>query len=243
MPMSPTTFPLRKISVTRLWNDDAYSYSIPLAPNDPVTLIHGINGCGKTTFLKLISYFGSGRITAMTAIPFQSLTLEYVSGTLTIEQGNRISSPAIDDRWRLRSRRLDPERLKSFQRHQLARPSHATTLSFTFEYTTHSPMESWDFEMTDEEWAVVICEAVELVYRNGLDSFVDTSTNREFSAQELITAFRDHPGVANQMTDECPRWLQSLADSCDLRLIETQRLQRMSRTRNDAQIRYRARSD
>ena len=246
MPLASTSFPLREIRVTRLWNDDAYTYSIPIGTSDPVTLIHGINGCGKTTFLKLISYFGSGRIPAMTAIPFESLTLEYETGTLTIVQGNRTapaSSP--DDKRRSLSalRRFEPERLKAYQRHKLAHTCSLTTLTFTFERKDGSRPDAWEFEMSDEEWATVICDAVEPVYRKGLDTFEDTSTNREFSAQELIAAFRDYPGVSNEVTDECPQWLQSLADSCDLRLIETQRLQRLSRTRNDAQVRYRARGD
>jgi len=77
------------------------------------------------------------------------------------------------------------------------------------------------------------------IQRVGHDRFLDESTRRTYSTNELIEVFRDYPGVSDDVCDDVPDWLQALIDNCDLRLIETQRLQRQWRAKDDDVVRYR----
>jgi predicted ATPase len=244
-------FPLRSVTIKGLWNTPHRPYSIPLNNHSPVTLIHGLNGCGKTTFLKLLSFFGTRRFPAMTGIVFESLTLEYAGGTLTVSQNER-TAPESDDEDRLaqlmRNRRLRPE--VRVARDWLAHNRsaglgryHAVELNFSFIPAIGGATEVWSFRMTDDDWAERISNAVETIIRGGYGQFTDLSTGREYSSQELISAFRDYPGVVDYQAEPVPQWLRDLIDSCDLKLVETQRLQRFARTKADSQFRYRARGE
>jgi predicted ATPase len=243
--------PLRRVTVTGLWNTPHPPYTIPLNSNSPITLIHGLNGCGKTTFLKMVSFLGARRFAAMTAIVFDSLALEYASGVLTVVQNER-TAPEEDEEHRvsqlMRMRRLRPDvraarDLLAHSGSMRIGPYHAVELTFSYAPTIGGAPDPWSFRMSDDEWSDRICETVEPIVRSGYGQFTDISTGRDYSVQELIAAFRDYPGVAEYQSEPGPQWLRDLIDSCDLRLVETQRLQRVARPKADSQSRYRMRGD
>jgi len=244
-----TEVAIRRIRLESLWNEKGRNFDIPLGGHGSVTLIHGLNGCGKTTLLKLLSDFGRRRFFSVACVQFKCVTLEYAGGDLVIERLER-SQPEPDEVMPGR-RQMDPffGRLESEQRRiWMRRPRspdfRAVDLMFEFrpkeETSPRPPIQKFSF--IDEEAAERIVEVVDPVVRIGDNLYRDESTVRQFKAQELIAFFRDHPDVASQQS-VCEPWLQAIVESCDLMLVDTQRLQRRSRVKAESQLRYRLRGE
>jgi|SRR5450759_1624077 predicted ATP-binding protein involved in virulence len=62
------------ISVEKLFGN--LDYSIPLS-SEGITFIHGPNGCGKTTLLRLVYSLLSGDFQSLKSIEFHSLELHF----------------------------------------------------------------------------------------------------------------------------------------------------------------------
>ena len=58
-------------------------YGIDLITNEiPLTILHGLNGCGKTTFLKLIFYLLTGQYKRALRIKFSKISFKFENGTI-----------------------------------------------------------------------------------------------------------------------------------------------------------------
>lgn len=66
---------IRKFIVKKLFN--LYDYSLDFITDSPITIIHGINGVGKTTVLRLISSIIKGDLKTLGSIPFVSATIVF----------------------------------------------------------------------------------------------------------------------------------------------------------------------
>ena len=64
---------IRKFIVKKLFN--LYDYSLDFITDNPITIIHGINGVGKTTVLRLISSIIKGDLDTLQSIPFVSANI------------------------------------------------------------------------------------------------------------------------------------------------------------------------
>jgi ABC-type ATPase involved in cell division len=240
--------PLRRITLESLWNEKGRNFDIPLKDDGSITLIHGLNGCGKTTLLKLLSDIGRRRLFSVACVPFEVLTLQYVDGNLIIERSERLQ-PEADEAIPSKPQ-LDPRvfyTLGSEQRRMWMRRLRSTEFRAVDLHIEFIPGEGarppiQKFSFIDEEWAERIVEVVDPVVRIGDNLYRDEATARQFTAQELIAFFRDQPEIANQQS-ACEPWLQNVIESCDLVLVDTQRLQRRSRLKADNQLRYRLRGD
>ncbi len=240
--------PLRRITLRSLWNEKGRDFDIPLGANGAITLIHGLNGCGKTTLLKLLSDFGRRRFFSVACVQFETLTLQYEDGDLIIERSER-SQPEVEEAVPSR-RQIDPrvfygiesEQRRLWMRRLRSAEFRAVDLLFEFRPNKGTPPPVQKFSFIDEEWAERIVEVVDPVMRIGDNLYRDDSTTRQFNAQELIAFFRDQPDIASQQS-VCEPWLQGLIESCDLMLVDTQRLQRRSRVKTDAHLRYRFRGE
>ena len=70
---------LQRVEVDGLFG--IYDHRIDLDPNDRITLLHGRNGVGKTTILRMISAFLRGSITYFRRIPFARFFLTFQDGS------------------------------------------------------------------------------------------------------------------------------------------------------------------
>lgn len=243
-----TGVPLRRIKLDSLWHEEGRNFDIPLGVHGPVTLIHGLNGCGKTTLLKLLSDFGRRRFFSVACVQFALLTLEYVDGDLVIERSERLQ-PDPEEVMPGR-RQVDPrvfhgiesEQRRLWMRRLRSQEFRAVDLVFEFRPKEGNSTLTQKFSFIEEEWAERIVEVVDPVVRIGDNLYRDDSTSRQFKAQELIAFYRDQPEVANQPS-ACEPWLQAIIESCDLMLVDTQRLQRRSRVKAESQFRYRLRGE
>ena len=66
---------IRNISIEGLF--DTFDHEIPLFQHEPLTIIHGPNGVGKTSILKLISGCLRPSLPLLRSVPFKKLSLTF----------------------------------------------------------------------------------------------------------------------------------------------------------------------
>jgi len=76
-----------------------FDHSIPLQKIEPVTLIHGPNGFGKTVMLRMVAGCLQGKRNAFEHTPFLEFHLEFDDGTARIVRRHMEPGPDIE-RWR-----------------------------------------------------------------------------------------------------------------------------------------------
>jgi predicted ATPase len=78
------TKPMRvsRITVKQLFNTFDHSVRLNLASR--VTIIHGLNGLGKTTLLKMVRSLCSGRYTELQAVPFAGFQIDFDDGSSVV---------------------------------------------------------------------------------------------------------------------------------------------------------------
>jgi ABC-type lipoprotein export system ATPase subunit len=84
---------VRNISVTGLFG--IFDHEIPLQEEGRITIIHGLNGIGKTIVLRMIHEALTGKETVLRSVPFDRFQLAFGSGeTLVIEKDGLWSAMA-----------------------------------------------------------------------------------------------------------------------------------------------------
>jgi energy-coupling factor transporter ATP-binding protein EcfA2 len=88
--MHPAGSNIRRVLVDSLFGDESYSYRIDTDSLADIArhifIIHGENGCGKTTILQILFHILStapqrGHKTALSRVPFRRFEVEFASGT------------------------------------------------------------------------------------------------------------------------------------------------------------------
>lgn len=69
---------ITKIEIERLFN--TFDHTITLKNDERVTIIHGTNGVGKTTILRLVNSLFSGSLREIREVPFKHLALSFDDG-------------------------------------------------------------------------------------------------------------------------------------------------------------------
>lgn len=93
-----------RISVQKLFG--SLDHDIELRRTDRVTLIHGINGVGKTKLLELTAALTQGRLDRLMEVPFEELRVGFDDGmTVVVAQDSQRQQPLFKEGPRLRSRR------------------------------------------------------------------------------------------------------------------------------------------
>ncbi|MCH2534366.1 MAG: ATP-binding protein [Bdellovibrionales bacterium] len=76
---------ITKVEINKLFLRESFNYVIPLNEKDGVTIIHGPNGCGKTTFLKLLSWVAEKDFEKIAKVPFESMKFYFNTGYMEIK--------------------------------------------------------------------------------------------------------------------------------------------------------------
>jgi hypothetical protein len=149
--------------VTKLFG--VLNHVVELNREDRVTILHGINGVGKTKLLDLTAALTAGQMWRLMSVPFEKLRVELDDGT-AIEVRRDLSEPPRkpkeDDRpWGL-----------SLERINIA--DHAVLASWTYDKTTegqyHPELPPWLEPLTDSFW-------------------IDTRTNKKVSAGRIAMKY------------------------------------------------------
>lgn len=71
---------IKSIKVEKLFGK--FNHTVNLSPNNRIAIIYGLNGVGKTVFLKMISSCIGGNLEIFSKIPFERFSIEHYSGKI-----------------------------------------------------------------------------------------------------------------------------------------------------------------
>ncbi|UXE63184.1 MAG: AAA family ATPase [Woronichinia naegeliana WA131] len=87
---------IKQISITKLFG--IFDHVIPLNLDERITIIHGINGVGKTSILRLINGLFNGQYSELLIIPFQEIKIDFDFNTsICLKQNAKTFSNSITD--------------------------------------------------------------------------------------------------------------------------------------------------
>jgi ABC-type lipoprotein export system ATPase subunit len=195
---------IRKLIIERLF--DIFDHDIPFKTEDRVTIIHGPNGVGKTTILKLLADLFGKRFHFLRVCPYKKLGIEF------------------DEK---------PRRILSVERLLPKKPENPVQLKFILrsgnkkleEYTTKPLKEDRDIRRHLPMPIHAIEEYIEPLERVGPYRWVDRSTGDILDINDVFTAYGDLlPFEFPSTFTVIPDWLEDIFDQLPTHFIQTQRL-------------------
>lgn len=183
-----------------------FNYTIDF--NHAVTIIHGLNGCGKTTMLKIIDGVFNKKISVIKNIEFKSVSFFLSDGSL-----------------------IKIERKKAYIDEKLKN----VAITYLI-YTVTDSSGSYVFNSADnfEEYQNSIVNRImhsarplPFIKRIGSDLWYDSRNDEKISTSELISEYGDmiyRRYGRDLFEDEYPDKVQEIIDNIDVRLITADRL-------------------
>ncbi len=190
---------IKKISVTGLFG--AFNHLIDLNTKEGITIIHGPNGFGKTTTLKLLDGLFSSRYSVIQGIPFDKFTVNFSNGdSIEVLQKASISK--------------DKE--------------NSVDLILRYLRINHEVQETFLNSKKTIKGMSLLTNAIDNIPElQGFSSraWIYMLTGEKLSAEEVIERFEDRlpPGIRNKFFGD-EDWLIDLKQQVKVRLIESQRL-------------------
>ena len=193
---------LARISVRGLLR--RFSYDIALRRDERITIIHGPNGYGKTTLLKLIDSFYVGAYDEVMSIPFDMLELEF-DGAVRLVLTKRTPAQEPEDRETERKTSLTCEMYHG------AEKAHGERLKFA--ERMHRISQTGD----------IVRRVLPFMERLGPTNWLDKRTGEVLDRSEIFERYPDmlpfRPGTIQE-----PEWLKEHKQGFHVRFIQSQRL-------------------
>ncbi len=199
-----------------------FSHHVDLCRPDRITIIHGRNGTGKTSLLRIVSAALSARLVVLSDEPFDSVRLDFDTKTsLTIQKKN---SKCNDATARQDSAAFGDSHLGT---------THATHSNLDFQQSRRGKVvETWNgrsYVSPERNPALVgfLERQLPELVRVDSDAWIYTPTQQRMSLADVLDRFMSRiPPYLRNMQEQPPKWLVELGKECPVQLIETQRLQR-----------------
>ena len=191
-----------RVRVKGLFDD--FDHELAFATGERIMLVIGPNGFGKTTILNLIHVLFNQPINRLASMPFQEVNVSFDDGTC-----------------------LTAKRVTASHHHDGSRSPLTLTRHQGSEIKTFELPSVPDLSISYIEKFIPILDRIDTrKWRN-------TETGAILDLHEVLTDFRDElpPDFPPYGVLQVPDWLQGLRDSVDVRLIDTERLTRISRQR------------
>lgn len=191
-----------KISVTKLFG--IFDHIIPLNIDERITIIHGKNGVGKTSLLKLINGFFNLKYSEIKAIPFEKFKIDFDDGShVTISK-----SEAKNKKKKYLTQRIHFDFVNS-------QGTSETTFS-------PSNIREDDLPFSLNNLEDIIPNLRQLDSRRWLY----TTTKEVLDSEQVLERFEEFlPFLPEQhILRDAPDWLRQVRDAINVRFIESQRL-------------------
>lgn len=192
---------LQAVSVKGLFG--RFDHEFSLTSSDQITILTAPNGYGKTALLSLITFFFSKQFSKMRRYEFSSVTLSFSDNISVVV-----------------TKRKQPK--------DGAANKSETTLVFTSH--GQGPVEPFHYSRNDEPLSrelSIIDRYIPYLTRIGPDNWIDDRDGRPYSLDEVIDTFADSLPKSLQRLTDVPAWLNTLIQSTECHMIETQRLLRL----------------
>ncbi len=198
---------ITKLRVEQLFG--IFKHNVSMNLDDRITIIHGPNGYGKTTILKLVDGLFGGRYSELRNTEFKTFSV-------TFDDDRRIS---------VTRRRKGKGRNEAYN---LEITLHRAKGSES-QQVTLSPMSPSDMGVP----ASYIEHTLPFVRQVGEATFLDRRTGEQLSLEEITDLFPNHlpRNIGHLASIREPDWLTAIRKSVKVRFIESQRLLRLGKRR------------
>jgi len=192
---------IRNISIRGLFG--AFDHEIPLFQKEPITIIHGPNGVGKTSILKLITGTLRPSFRLLRSVPFDSLALRFDDETTLDVRLETVGEEVV-------SRRGRPVLKKRSVHFRLMRDG-VVEQSYTYTGPTRPPVPHR------------VEQYVPYLSRVSPEAWIDRRTDTLLQYEDVLRIYgQDLP--EEMRGPENPTWLSDIQKSTPVHFIETQRL-------------------
>ena len=194
---------IKQITVKHLFG--IFDHTINLNMEERITIIHGKNGFGKTSILRLVNGFFNLKYSDIRAIPFQKFTIIF------------------DDKSFVDVVKASTSKNKKSN----ARPK------INFKFTSSDQKEEPTFSPNLPDGKTIsfplsmIDDVIPGLDRVGAEKWIYTPTEEILDLEDIYERFGEYLPKQFQKVDvdkEYPDWLKKILDSINVRFIESQRL-------------------
>ncbi len=193
---------LKEIRVKKLFG--VFDHAIPLKMSDRLTIIHGLNGYGKTTILLLVQSVMQGKLNKLRKTPFSELCLSFDD-----EQELKITRHQKD------SGEWDAQPRASL--HFELRKGGNVIYKYTFK-----PFDIRDILDIPPH---LISRHIEDLEQIDSETWLEVSTGRQLDIEEVVELYADYLPIRPWKKDDKEEiWLQKFTKSFEVRFIAAQRL-------------------
>lgn len=197
---------ISQISIKKLFG--TFDHTVNLNLDENVTIIHGPNGVGKTTILRLVNALFNKNVEELRTIPFEELLLKFDDGSILSLKNNRLIKKKADESLK---RRENEQFSLSFQRKSEKLKQWNTDLRF-------DPRE-FRFPISYIERIVPFLERV------GPTRWLDERTGETLSFDLVVEKYKDLlPSDIRKFQTNWPEWFESIIDKVTIRFVRAQRL-------------------
>ncbi len=190
---------ITRIKVNKLFG--FLNHDIPIM-EDGVTLIHGPNGCGKTSLLKLVAAFYEWDLQELFNVNYESMEFYYNDGKKIVitKSLNSKENESEDEREDERGTSL---KLKLYYKDEVIEKDE---IKLKLKNILRHDIDDY----------------LPYMHRTGANLWIDIRTDNRYTFNEIIEKFSDSLPVRGR--NKKPDWIQVYLDSAKLHFVQTQRL-------------------
>lgn len=191
---------IEKIIVNKLFG--IFDHEISLNMSDRITILHGKNGVGKTTVLRLINGFFNSRYSELRAIPFEKLTIFFDDHTHLV-----IFPQQIEEKMR-----------KSIQFSLLENTTNKNLQFFEYKSKSRYLDSERKFPLS------LVDELIPNLERIHPRLWLHLPTGETLNLDDIVERFSEYLPPLKELQINQPEWLDDIRNGICVRFIESQRL-------------------